>query len=35
VHQLKKKIGEPVPEETGKASPGFANKGRRRKSARR
>ena len=35
VHQLKKKIGEPVPEETSKASPGFTRKGRRRKSTRR
>ena len=35
VHQLKKKIGEPVPKETGKASPGFPKKGRRRKSSRR
>ncbi|HIE96075.1 MAG TPA: excinuclease ABC subunit UvrB [Planctomycetes bacterium] len=35
VHQLKKKIGEPVPEDTGKASPGFAKKRGRRKSARR
>ncbi|MEO2015236.1 MAG: UvrB/UvrC motif-containing protein, partial [Fuerstiella sp.] len=35
VHQLKQKIGEPVPEDTGKASPGFARKGRRKKTARR
>jgi excinuclease ABC subunit B len=35
VHQLKKKIGEPVPEEKDSASSGRAKKGRRRKSARR
>lgn len=34
VHQLKKKIGEPVPEDKGSKSPGFAKKGRRRQSAR-
>ncbi len=35
VHQLKKKIGEPVPEEKQNASSGLPRKGRRRKSARR
>ncbi|MDG2131529.1 MAG: excinuclease ABC subunit UvrB [Fuerstiella sp.] len=35
IHQLKKKIGEPVPEEKGNAASGPANRGRRRKSTRR
>ena len=35
VHQLKKKIGEPVPEEKSGTSSGRTRKGRRRKSARR
>ncbi|MDG1896147.1 MAG: excinuclease ABC subunit UvrB [Fuerstiella sp.] len=35
VHQLKKKIGEPVPEEKSGASSGTTGKGRRRKSTRR
>ncbi|MCP4509907.1 MAG: excinuclease ABC subunit UvrB [Fuerstiella sp.] len=35
IHQLKKKIGEPVPEEKGSAASGPANRGRRRKSTRR
>ncbi len=34
VHELKKKIGEPVPEDKGSKAPGFARKGRRRQSAR-
>ncbi|MEQ9407231.1 MAG: excinuclease ABC subunit UvrB [Fuerstiella sp.] len=34
VHELKKKIGEPVPEDKDSKAPGFARKGRRRQSAR-
>ena len=29
IHELKKKIGEPVPEDEGSSTPGFASKGRR------
>ena len=34
VHELKKKIGQPVPEDKGSDAPGFAKKGRRRKGRR-
>ena len=33
IHQLKQKMGQPVPEDAGSTAPGFAKKGRRRKSA--